>query len=243
MREWSLIDPYHDHRFFNKHIKNNIMAIAKNGILGGFSGSVGDIVGATWKGVTTIRSKSAIEKKPLTQKQKDALQTTKLVLDFWKETNTMYPWIDLTSKELGMIPMNVFQRKYRGNVFASATRYAPFLPFNLFPIKILAYDWFAPLPGETYKEFDGEFTEAIQSKYPSHTVDITVIQFRRVGGSAKLYKVWRKLNTRVRDDGAWFDMHYDVQQNDCWLVSVMLKYPGTQSVVGTQQRNSISWRD
>ena len=123
------------------------MAIAKNGILGGFSGSVGDVVGATWKGITTVRYKSAIEKKPLTQKQKDALQTTKLVLDFWKETNTMYPWINLTSKELGMIPMNVFQRKYRNNVLASATVAVPFLPFNLVPKKILKYDWFAPLSG------------------------------------------------------------------------------------------------
>lgn len=219
------------------------MAIAKNGILGGFSGSVGDIVGSNWKGVTTIRSKSAIEKKPLTQKQKDALQTTKLVLDFWKETNTMYPWIDLTSKELGMIPMNVFQRKYRGNVFASATSAVPFSPFNLVQKKILAYDWFAPLPGSTYQEFDGEFTEAMQSQYPTHTVDITIIQFRRVGGSAKLYKVWRNLNTRVNNGGAWFDMHYDVQQNDCWLVSIMLRAPVSHAVVGTQQRNSISWKD
>ena len=130
------------------------MAIAKNGILGGFSGSVGDVVGATWKGITTVRYKSAIEKKPLTQKQKDALQTTKLVLDFWKETNTMYPWINLTSKELGMIPMNVFQRKYRNNVLASATVAVPFLPFNLVPKKILKYYLFAPLPGETDKDFD-----------------------------------------------------------------------------------------
>ena len=113
------------------------MAIAKNGILGGFSGSVGDIVGSNWKGVNTIRSKSAIEKKPLTQKQKDALQTTKLVLDFWKETNTMYPWLDLTSNELGMTPMNVFQRKYRSNVLASATSWKPFAPFNLVQKKIL----------------------------------------------------------------------------------------------------------
>jgi len=219
------------------------MAIAKNGILGGFSGSVGDIVGATWKGITTVRSKSAIEKKPLTQKQKDALQTTKLVLDFWRETNTMYPWIDLTSKELGMTPMNVFQRKYRGNVLASATGVTPFAPFNLVQKVILKYPWFAPLPGETYKEFDGEFTDAIISQYPTHTVDITIFQFRKVGGSAKLYKVWRNLNTRVSDEGAWFDMHYDVQQNDCWLVSIMLKAPSTHAVIGTQQRNSISWRD
>lgn len=219
------------------------MAIAKNGILGGFSGSVGDVVGATWKGITTVRSKSAIEKKPLTQKQKDALQTTKLVLDFWKETNTMYPWIDLTSKELGMTPMNVFQRKYRGNVLASATGVTPFAPFNLVQKKILKYDWFAPLPGEIYKEFDGEFTAEIISQYPTHTVDITVFQFRAVGGSAKLYKVWRNLNTRVNDGGTWFDMHYDVQQNDCWIVSIMLKAPSTHAVVGTQQRNSISWVD
>ena len=219
------------------------MAIAKNGILGGFSGSVGDIVGATWKGVTTIRSKSAIEKKPLSQKQKDALQTTKLVLDFWKETNTMYPWIDLTSKEIGMIPMNVFQRKYRSNVLASAKGATPFAPFNLFPKKILAYDWFAPLPGSTYQEFDGEFTKEIQSQYPTYTVDITVIQFRAVGGSAKLYKVWRKLNTRVSNGGVWFDMNYDVQQNDCWLVSIMLISPMSHIACRTQQRNGISWRD
>ena len=57
------------------------MAIAKNGILGGFSGSVGGIVGAAWKGITTVRSKSAIEKKPLKKKKKKTLNETKLVLD------------------------------------------------------------------------------------------------------------------------------------------------------------------
>lgn len=219
------------------------MAIAKNGILGGFSGSVGDVVGATWKGITTVRSKSAIEKKPLTQKQKDALQTTKLVLDFWKETNTMYPWIDLTSNELGMSPMNVFQRKYRSNVLASATRWTPFAPFNLVQKKILKYDWYAPLPGDTYAYFDGEFTPAIISQYPTHTVDITIIQFRKVGESAKLYKVWRSLNNLVADEGPYFRMDYDVQQNDNWLVSIMLKAPVSHAVVGTQQRNSYSWED
>lgn len=219
------------------------MAIAKNGILGGFSGSVGDVVGATWKGITTVRFKSAIEKKPLTQKQKDALQTTKLVLDFWKETNTMYPWIDLSSKELGMSPMNVFQRKYRSNVLASATDQKPFPPFNLFPKKILSHDWFGPLPGNTYGYFDGSYTPEILSNYPTHTVDITIIQFRAVGGSAKLYKVWRSLNNRVSDEGAWFRMDYDVQQNDNWLLSVMLKKPITHAVIATQQRNSYSWED
>ena len=219
------------------------MAIAKNGILGGFSGSVGDVVGATWKGITTVRSKSAIEKKPLSQKQKDALQTSHLVLDFWKETHTMYPWLDLTSKELGMSPMNVFQRKYRNKVLASATGTTPFAPFDIFPKRLLKYDWFAPEPGDTYKEFDGEFTEEIINQYPMYTVDITVLQFRAVGRSAKLYKVWRKLNTRVNEEGAWFDMHYDVKQNDCWLVSIMLKSPISHAVYRTQQRNSISWRD
>lgn len=219
------------------------MAIAKNGILGGFSGSVGDVVGATWKGITTIRYKSAIEKKPLTQKQKDSLQTSKLVLDFWKETNTMYPWINLTSKELGMSPMNVFQRKYRGNVLACATGMTPFMPFNLIPKKILKYSFYAPELGQTYKEFDGEFTNAIISQYPMCTVDITVFQFRKVGGSAKLYKVWRNLNTRVSDEGTWFDMHFDVQQNDCWLCSVMLRHPTNHAVIGTEQIKGISWED
>lgn len=219
------------------------MAIAKNGILGGFSGSVGDVVGATWKGITTIRYKSAIEKKPLTQKQKDALQTSHLVLDFWKETNTMYPWIDLTSKELGMTPMNVFQRKYRGNVLASATGATPFAPLNLVPKKILVRDWIAPLPGETYKNFDGEFEGYFISQYPTCTVDMTVIQFRAVGGSAKLYKVWRKLNIPINDDGFWFETHYDVRQSDCWLMSVMLRHPITHAVLFTQQKNSMSWVD
>lgn len=219
------------------------MAIAKNGILGGFSGSVGDVIGATWKGITTVRYKSAIEKKPLTQKQKDTLQTTKLVLDFWKETNTMYPWIDLTSKELGMIPMNVFQRKYRSNVLASATNCTPFPPFNLVPKKILYHDWFAPLPGDTHGDFDGSYTSNILSQYPTHTVDITIIQFRVVGGSAKLYKVWRSFDNLVSDEGAWFQMYYDVQQNDNWLLSAMLKDPITHAVIATQQRNSYSWVD
>lgn len=219
------------------------MAIAKNGILGGFSGSVGDVVGATWKGITTVRYKSAIEKKPLTQKQQDALQTSKLVLDFWKETNTMYPWINLTSKELGMTPMNVFQRKYRGNVLACATSMSPFMPFNLIPKKILKYNFYAPELGQTYKEFDGEFTSAIISQYPMHTVDITVFQFRQVGGSAKLYKVWRNLNTRVSDEGTWFDMHFDVRQGDCWLCSVMLRHPANHAVIGTEQIKGISWED
>lgn len=216
------------------------MAIAKNGILGGFSGSVGDVVGATWKGITTIRYKSAIEKKHLTQKQKDALQTSKLVLDFWKETNTMYPWVDLSSKELGMTPMNVFQRKYRGDVLASATRMIPFSPFNLVKKKILKYDFYAPLPGQTYKDFDGEFESYFISQYPTCTVDITIIQFRAVGGSAKLYKVWRSLNTRVSEEGTWFRMHFDVQQNDCWLTSVMMRHPITHAVIATQQFNDIS---
>jgi len=219
------------------------MAIAKNGILGGFSGSVGDIIGATWKGKTTIRSKSAIEKKPLTQKQKDALQTTKLVLDFWKASNTMYPWIDLSSKDLGMTPMNVFQREYRTYVLWTATAYRPFPPFNHNPMDILKYNWFAPLPGYTSDYFDGQFTDAIISQYPTHTVDITVFQFRAVGGSAKLYKVWRSLNNLVADEGPYFEMRFDVQQNDNWCVSVMLKDPIMHAVVGTQQFNHYSWTD
>ena len=50
------------------------MAIAKNGILGGFSGSVGDIVGSTWKGITTVRYKSAIEKKRTFAKTKGSIE-------------------------------------------------------------------------------------------------------------------------------------------------------------------------
>ena len=155
----------------------------------------------------------------------------------------MYPWIDLSSKELGMTPMNVFQREYRTYVLWTATAYRPFPPFNHNPIDILAYEWHAPLPGYTSDYFDGEFSPLMMDNYSTAKVDITVFQFRAVGGSAKLYKVWRKLGTPVSDDGAWFDMRIDVQQNDNWCVSVMLKDGSTGEVIGTQQFNDYSWTD
>lgn len=59
--------------------------------------------------------------------------------------------------------MNVFQRKYRGNVW-QAQHMCHLLRPLILSQKILKYDWFKiPLPGETYKEFDGEFTDAIQA--------------------------------------------------------------------------------
>lgn len=216
------------------------MAIAKNGILGGFSGSVGDIIGATWKGKTTIRSKSAIEKKPLTQKQKDALLTSKLVLDFWKESKDMYPWIDLSSKELGMTPMNVFQRKYRTYVLWTAASFRPFPPFNHNPKDILAYEWNAPYPGTSTLTFDGEFSQLMMDNYSTAKVDITIFQFRPIGNSAKLVEVWRKLGTPVSDDGAWFSYSFTAENHDRWCVSVMLKDGKTGEVIGTQQFNGFS---
>lgn len=45
------------------------MAKLKNGILGGFAGAVGNIVGSTWKGINVIRIKPDHVKNPNTPKQ------------------------------------------------------------------------------------------------------------------------------------------------------------------------------
>ena len=46
------------------------MAIAKDGILGGFSGKVGNIVGLTLNGVPIMRAAPKASQKPPTEKQR-----------------------------------------------------------------------------------------------------------------------------------------------------------------------------
>lgn len=241
MREWSLIGPYHDHRFFNKHIKNNIMAIAKNGILGGFSGSVGDVVGATWKGVTTIRSKSAIEKKPLTQKQKEALSISKLVLDVYPNVLKYIPSNLLYSKELGMTPMNVFQRERRSevkNLVYAGTR-MPILSFN--PKNIISNTLY-PLDtdGGIYQPY-WEFTDEIQSLYPSKVVDFTALQFREKNGLYSLYKKFEELKVRVSDGAIEPTMKYDCIQNDRWFYFFVVHTLTLNIPLATQQWSAVSY--
>lgn len=58
---------------------------------------MGDVVGATWKGITTVRSKVS-DRKEATH-AKDALQTIRLA-DFERNKYNV-SLINLTSKELG----------------------------------------------------------------------------------------------------------------------------------------------
>lgn len=45
------------------------MAVIKKGILGGFSGTVGTVIGGTWKGITYMRSKATSTTNPRTEAQ------------------------------------------------------------------------------------------------------------------------------------------------------------------------------
>ena len=50
-------------------LKINFMGIIKKGILGGFSGKVGNVVGASWKGIDYIRSLPSTVRNPRTPRQ------------------------------------------------------------------------------------------------------------------------------------------------------------------------------
>lgn len=217
------------------------MAIAKNGILGGFSGSVGDVVGATWKGVTTIRSKSAIEKKPLTQKQKEALSISKLVLDVYPNVLKYIPSNLLYSKELGMTPMNVFQREQRTAVkklvYSGMTM--PILNFN--PMNIISTPLY-PLDTSTgtYQPY-WEFTSKIQSLYQSMVVDFTALQFRKKDGLYSLYKKFEELRAPVSDGAIEPTIKYDCIQEDRWFYFFVVHTLTSNKPIATQQWSAVSY--
>ena len=217
------------------------MAIAKNGILGGFSGSVGDIVGSTWKGVTTIRSKSAIEKKPLTQKQKEALSVSKLVLDVYPNIQKYIMPHLLYSKELGMTPMNVFQRDQRTavkNLVYAGTK-IPILNIN--PKKIINNTLY-PLDTDTgtYTPF-WEFTDEIINLYSSRKVDFTALQFRKKNGLYYLYKKFETLQVPVSQEYIEPVMKYDCQQFDRWLYFFVIHNVTENIPIATQQWSAVSY--
>ena len=217
------------------------MAIAKNGILGGFSGSVGDIIGATWKGKTTIRSKSAIEKKPLTQKQKEALSISKLVLDVYPNIQKYVPPHLLYSKELGMTPMNVFQRTQREavkNLVYSGIK-MPLLNINP---KLIIYDPLFPIDtgSGTYDPF-WEITDEIQDIYNSKMLDFTALQFRRVSGLYRLYAKFEKLNSPVSRGIIAPVLKYDCQQPDRWYYLFVVHTLGSPVPDAVQQWSDVSY--
>ena len=217
------------------------MAIAKNGILGGFSGSVGDIVGSTWKGVTTIRSKSAIEKKELTQKQKEALSVSKLVLDVYPNIQKYIMPHLLYSKELGMTPMNVFQREQRTavkNLVYAGTK-MPILDIN--PKKIINNTLY-PLDTDTgtYTPF-WEFTDKIINLYYSRKVDFTALQFREKNGLYYLYKKFETLQVPVSREYIEPVMKYDCQQFDRWFYFFVIHDLTANIPIATQQWSAVSY--
>ena len=217
------------------------MAIAKNGILGGFSGSVGDVVGATWKGITTVRSKSAIEKKPLTQKQKEALSISKLVLDMYPNIQKYIPSNLLYSKELGMTPMNVFQRERRSEVknLVYAETIMPILNFN--PKNIISSTLY-PLATDTgtYQPY-WEFTSEIQSLYPSKVVDFTALQFREKNGLYYFYKKFEELRVPVSDGAIEPTMKYDCIQYDRWFYFFVVHTLTSNIPLATYQWTAVSY--
>lgn len=217
------------------------MAIAKNGILGGFSGSVGDVVGATWKGVTTIRYKSAIERKPLTQKQKEALSVSKLVLDVYDDIRKYIPQHLLYSKELGMTPMNVFQREKRSEVknLVYAGTIMPILNIN--PKKIISNTLY-PLDTDTgtYQPF-WEFTSKIQSLYYSDKVDFTALQFRKKNGLYSLYKKFEELKVPVSYGAIEPTINYDCIQEDRWFYFFVVHALTSNIPLATQQWTAVSY--
>ena len=217
------------------------MAIAKNGILGGFSGSVGDVVGATWKGITTVRYKSAMEKKPLTQKQKEALSISKLVLDVYPNILKYIPSNLLYSKELGMTPMNVFQREQRSavkNLVYAGTR-IPILNFN--PKKIISDTLYSLDTGIGTYQPCWEFTSEILSLYPSKVVDFTALQFRKKNGLYYLYKKFEKLKVRVSDEVIEPTIKYDCLQYDRWFYFFVVHTLTSNIPLATQQWSDVSY--
>ena len=217
------------------------MAIAKNGILGGFSGSVGDIVGATWKGITTVRSKSAIEKKELSSKQKEALSISKLVLDVYPNVLKYIPKNLLYSKELGMTPMNVFQREQRTAVknLVYADKIMPILNFN--PKNIISSTLY-PLDTDTgtYQPC-WEFTEQILSLYPSKVVDFTALQFREKNGLYYLYKKFEELRVPVSNEVIEPTIKYDCQQFDRWFYFFVVHTLTSNIPLATYQWTAVSY--
>lgn len=63
-------------------LKNKQMATLKQGILGGFSGKVGTVVGSTWRGKNVLRSAPRKSTKPISAAQQRQRDKFKCVLQF-----------------------------------------------------------------------------------------------------------------------------------------------------------------
>lgn len=88
-----------------------IMGVIKRGILGGFSGSVGNVVGSSWKGIATMKAKPLSVANPNTAGQ--VVQRTKMsnLVAFAKEilANIIKPLNDRFAS--GMSGFNLFTQR------------------------------------------------------------------------------------------------------------------------------------
>lgn len=69
-------------KYFIKRLKQTMMGVIQKGILGGFSGKVGTVVGGSWKGIDYMRSKSAKRNFMPTPAQQEQQAKFKLMVAF-----------------------------------------------------------------------------------------------------------------------------------------------------------------
>ena len=79
-----------------QHKKEKIMGTIKQGILGGFSGKVGTVVGSTWKSVHYMRALAVSFSDPRTEKQKNQRSKFTAAVNF---TKAMTPFLRFGYKE------------------------------------------------------------------------------------------------------------------------------------------------
>lgn len=82
------------------------MAKLNNGILGGISGTVGNVIGGRWRGIDYIRSKPASVKNPNTEGQRKQRSRFKLVVQLMKKINPLIN-IGFRNGRRNQTPMNI----------------------------------------------------------------------------------------------------------------------------------------
>jgi hypothetical protein len=84
------------------------MAVIKQGVLGGFSGKIGAIIGSSWKGIAVIKAMPLSVSQPVTAKKTNAKARFSNVVSLSKDilTDTIKPLLDRTS--VGMSGYNAF---------------------------------------------------------------------------------------------------------------------------------------
>ncbi len=80
------------------------MGTFKKGILGGFSGKVGNVIGSSWKGISYMRSIPQKVNNPQTPKQEAHRKKFKLILDYLKPLSSILElgFQDYTQRQTGL---------------------------------------------------------------------------------------------------------------------------------------------